>query len=119
MTTRGSNLMLSIFFLLGVASGCTSDPLTPKSAPGVPLQSPSQSQSRVQSDLAQDADRVQACLLGTSCMALESKPFEFCLLGSDKCPAEREVMEVVESKPDSAPEARAQPNKSLERTRGE
>jgi hypothetical protein len=42
-----------------------------------------------------DLPAARVCQLGTSCLAMDSRPFEMCLLGTQKrCSDKREVMQV-------------------------
>ena len=91
MATRRPHLILPISTLLALASGCASDPSTYAPEAQAYLQASAQSAE------LQDNDRVVTCLLGTSCMELEAKPFEVCLLGAASCPSKPEVVQAVES----------------------
>jgi hypothetical protein len=105
-------LQLSVAALLGVAGGCTSSQPLTDSSPVVAVAPLAEQAAQAHIAELQETDRVQSCLLGTSCMELDEEPFEVCLLGSDKCPSNPEVLQATESGT-----AGAQPNTSLERTR--
>jgi hypothetical protein len=109
--------LLSVFLLAMVAlSACsTPQPAEPRqAAPGVATLSPS---PRYPAQLAQiqphltppsdeglpDVFKGKPCLLGKSCLAMDPRPFEFCLLGTNKRCSDkaREPMQV--DNPDFAP----------------
>jgi hypothetical protein len=66
---------------------------TPYEAPAVAMQ------PRVPPPESRDETRPRFCQLGTTCLALDPRPFTACLLATGRCPGKGQPMQVTESAP--------------------
>ena len=71
--------------LLGASLGCSQRPSAPPDQ-----QQRSADEQRLANLLPDKSERehpgAQVCLLGTNCLALDSRPFELCLIAAKRCP---------------------------------
>ncbi len=73
--------------LLGASLGCSERPSAP---PSQERRERSAEEQRLANLLPDEFERehsgAQVCLLGTNCLALDSRPFELCLIAAERCP---------------------------------
>lgn len=83
--------------LLGASLGCSERPSAP---PAQERRERSAEEQRLANLLPDEFEREhpgpQVCLLGTNCLALDSRPFEPCLIAAERCPQDARLYPAAE-----------------------
>ena len=73
--------------LLGASLGCSQRPSTPPDQERRERFAEGQRLANLLPDKSErEHSGAQVCLLGTNCLALDSRPFELCLIAAERCP---------------------------------